>query len=160
MILFVLKLALVAASILGATAAARRWGHAASGLMAGLPMIIGPISAILLVDQRAERVRAILLATLQCQPAMLLHVLVFAHAARRCSWPPCLLLANALYLLLARALTALDLALAPAAALVALTWACGVRAWPRAAGADRGRVWCRPASCGGAWAQPSRWPPA
>jgi hypothetical protein len=140
MILFALKLALVAASIVGATAAARRWGHAVSGLMAGLPMIIGPITAILLLDQSAERVRAILLASLQCQPAMLLHVLVFAHAARRLPWPLCLLLANALYLLLAWALTALDLALAPAAALVVITWACSVRAWPPTADADSGRV--------------------
>jgi hypothetical protein len=140
MTLFILKLALVAASIIGATAAARRWGHAASGLMAGLPMIIGPITAILLFDQGAERVRAILLATLQCQPAMLVHVLVFAHAARRLSWPLCLALANTLYLLLAWALTRLDLGPALATALVVMAWLCSVRAWPHTGGADTGRV--------------------
>jgi hypothetical protein len=140
MTLFALKLALVAASIIAATAAARRWGHAASGLMAGLPMIIGPITAILLFDQSAERVRAILLATLQCQPAMLVHVLLFAHAARRLSWPLCLLLTNALYLLLAWALTGLNLGLGPAAALVALAWIGSMRAWPHTRGAATGRV--------------------
>lgn len=140
MSLFALKLALVAAAIVAATAAARRWGHAASGLLAGLPMIIGPITAILLFDQSAERVRAILLATLQCQPAMLLHVWLFAHAARRLPWPLCLALANAVYLLLAWALTRLDLGLAPATALVVITWLASVRAWPHTGGADSGRV--------------------
>lgn len=140
MSVFALKLALVAASILGATAAARRWGHAASGLMAGLPMIIGPITAVLLFDQSGERVRAILLAALQCQPALLVHVLVFAHAARRLPWPACLLLANALYLVLAWALTRLDLGLALAAALVVIAWAGSVNAWPHTGGASTGRV--------------------
>lgn len=138
--MFALKLALVAASILGATAAARRWGHAASGLMAGLPMIIGPITAILLFDQSAAQVRAILLAALQCQPAMLAHVLVFAHAARRLPWPACLMLANALYLVLAWALTRLNLGALPATALVAIAWAGSMRAWPHTGGASSGRV--------------------
>jgi hypothetical protein len=138
--LFALKLALVAASMLVATAAARRWGHAVSGLMAGLPMIIGPITALLLLDQSAERVRAILLATLQCQPAMLLHVLVFAHAARHLSWPACLLLANALYLLLAWWLTRLDLDAVLAAALVLVLWIGSLRIWPPTGGATSTRV--------------------
>jgi hypothetical protein len=139
-LLLLLKLALVAASILGATAAARRWGHAASGLLAGLRMIIGPITALLLFDHSAERVRAILLATLQCQPAMLLHVLVFAHAARRWPWPACLALANGAYLLLAAALVTLDLAAAAAIALVALAWMLVLRAMPSAGDATAARV--------------------
>jgi hypothetical protein len=129
--LFLLKLALVAASILGATLAARRWGHATSGLMAGLPMIIGPITAILLVDQSAARVRDILLATLQAQPAMLMHILAFAYAARRWSWPMCLLAANGVYLAFALLLTRIDLAPAAAIALVALTWWSALRLMPR-----------------------------
>lgn len=137
---FALKLALVAASILGATAAARRWGHAVSGLMAGLPMIVGPITAILLVDQETGRVREILLATLQCQPAMLLHVLVFAHAARRWPWPACLVLANALYLALAWGLTRLDLGTAGAVALVVATWWGVARAMPRGTDGAGGRI--------------------
>jgi hypothetical protein len=127
----IFKLALVAASILGATLAAKRWGHAASGLLAGMPMIIGPITAILLVDQSAERVRDILLATLQSQPAMLLHVLAFAWAARRWRWLPCLLVANGVYLGLALLLTRIDLPPAAAIALVALTWWAALRAMPR-----------------------------
>lgn len=140
MSVFALKLALVAASILGATAAARRWGHAVSGLMAGLPLIIGPITAILLIDQPAERVRAIALATLQCQPAMLLHVVVFAHAARRWPWPTCLLLANAVYLALAALLTAWALEPLAATALTAAVWLAAGHALPQGLGGPQGPV--------------------
>ena len=116
------KLALIAASVLGASLASRRWGHAAGGLMAGLPMIIGPITAILLYDNPPDRVRAIALATLQCQPAMLMHVLVFAHAARRWSWPVCLLLANGVYVALAAWLVVWALPPPAATALALLAW--------------------------------------
>ena len=92
--LIVLKLALVAASILGASLLARRYGHAVSGVLGGLPVIVGPIMAMLLIDLPAERVRAIALATLVCEPAMLVHIVVFAKAARRFAWPVCLLLAT------------------------------------------------------------------
>jgi len=107
-VLLIAKLLLVAASMLGASLLARRYGHAVSGALAGLPVIAGPIIAILLIDLPAERVRRIALATLVCQPAMLLHIVVFAHAARRLAWPVCLLLALAAYLALAATLTQID----------------------------------------------------
>ena len=140
MLLLALKLALVATTILGASFAARRWGHGVSGLMAGLPLIVGPITAILLLDQPVERVRAIALATLQSQPAMLLHVLVFAHAARRWRWPACLLLANAVYLVLAALLTALALAPLAATALTAAAWLAAGRAMPKGLGGPHAPV--------------------
>ncbi|MEO8805677.1 MAG: hypothetical protein ABI433_06320 [Burkholderiaceae bacterium] len=102
--LLLTKLALVAASILGASLIARRYGHAVSGALAGLPVIVGPIIAILLIDLPAERVRGIALATLVCEPAMLAHIVVFAHAARRFGWPACLALATTTYVALAAAL--------------------------------------------------------
>lgn len=135
-----LKLALIAASVLGASYASRRWGHAAGGLMAGLPMIIGPITAILLIDNPPERVRAIALATLQCQPAMLMHVLVFAHAARRWPWPVCLLLANGVYIALAAGLVAWALPpLAATAGALVAWWGVG-RAISGLAGGPSGPV--------------------
>lgn len=115
--LLLTKLALVAASILGASLLARRYGHAVSGALAGLPVIVGPIIAILLIDHPAERVRGIAQATLVCQPAMLAHIVVFAHAARRFGWPACLALAITTYVVLAAALP--QLALGPAMACLA-----------------------------------------
>lgn len=135
-----LKLALVAVSVLGASFASRRWGHAAGGLMAGLPMIIGPITAILLIDNPPERVRAIALATLQCQPAMLMHVLVFARAARRFSWPVCLLLANGVYLAGAALLAAWALPPPAAVAMALGAWALARHAIARQATGPAGPV--------------------
>ena len=105
--LVILKLALVAASILAASLLARRYGHAVSGALAGLPVIAGPIIAILLIDQPAARVRGIALAALVCEPAMLVHIVVFACAARRFSWPICLTLAMLSYAIVALALSSM-----------------------------------------------------
>ena len=105
--LLIAKLALVAASMWGASLLARRYGHAVSGALAGLPVIVGPILAMLLIDLPAERVRGIALATLVCEPAMLAHIVVFANAARRFRWPVCLALATVTFLAMATALAQL-----------------------------------------------------
>lgn len=85
-----LKLLLVASSVLLSTLAARRFGHAIGGVVAGMPMIAAPIMAILLLDHSAADVRAIALATLACVPATILHIVTFAAAAPAWSWPVCL----------------------------------------------------------------------
>jgi hypothetical protein len=82
-----LKLLLVATSVLLSTLAARRFGHAIGGAVAGMPMIAAPIIAILLVDHPPAGVRAIALATLACVPATILHIVTFAAAAPRTTWP-------------------------------------------------------------------------
>jgi hypothetical protein len=117
--LLALKLSLVAASMLGASLLARRYGHAVSGALAGLPVIVGPIIAMLLIDLPAERVRSIALATLVCEPAMLVHIVVFANAARRFAWPVCLALATAAFVAAAAVLSQLEWG-AAAASLLAL----------------------------------------
>jgi hypothetical protein len=82
-----LKLLLVATSVLLSTLAARRFGHAIGGVVAGMPMIAAPIIGILLLDHGAAEVRAIALATLACVPATILHIVTFAGAAQRWTWP-------------------------------------------------------------------------
>jgi hypothetical protein len=84
-----LKLALVAASVLLSTLAARRFGHAIGGAVAGMPMIAAPIMAILLIDHTAVQVQAIALATLACVPATILHIVTFSRIAPRFSWLTC-----------------------------------------------------------------------
>lgn len=76
-----LKLALVAASVLLATLAARRFGHAIGGTIGGLPMIAGPIVGFVLWQEPLPQVQAIVLATLTCLPAAVLHMSLFAHLA-------------------------------------------------------------------------------
>ena len=128
--LLIAKLALVAASMWGASLLARRYGHAVSGALAGLPVIVGPIMAMLLVDLPAERVRGIALATLVCEPAMLAHIVVFANAARRFSWPLCLALATLVFVGVAAALAHLDWGAAAASALALVALAVAARALP------------------------------
>jgi hypothetical protein len=82
-----LKLLLVASSVLLSTLAARRFGHAIGGVVAGMPMIAAPIIGILLLDHSSEGVRAIALATLACVPATILHIVTFAAAAPARTWP-------------------------------------------------------------------------
>lgn len=99
--LLVLKLALVALSVLLSTQAARRFGHAVGGAVAGMPMIAAPITAILLVDLGAEPVREIALATLACLPGAIAHIVSFSRAAQRFAWPACLGIALGVYLIVA-----------------------------------------------------------
>lgn len=89
-----LKLLLVAASVLLSSLAARRFGHMVGGTLAGLPMIAGPIMGFLLLQLDAADVRAIALATLVCVPATIAHLLAFAWVGMRRAWPWALLAAN------------------------------------------------------------------
>jgi len=99
------KVILVGMSVGLATLAARRGGHAVAGLLSGMPMIIGPIMALLLIDTPPAHVGDIAGATLRMLPAMLAHSLAFAALATRGrAWPVCLLGANGAFLLTALAL--------------------------------------------------------
>lgn len=89
--LLLLKLALVPASILLATLAARRFGHAISGLLAGFPIIGGPIIAALMFDLPPAQVADIAQATLAACPAAVAHIVTFAWLSRRLPWWGCLL---------------------------------------------------------------------
>lgn len=127
------KLALVAATVWLASLVSRRLGHAAGGLLAGMPMIAGPITGLLLVDQPAEAVRAVCLATLACQPALMAYLVSFAHAAQRWRWWACLIAASGVFLAGGALLLALPLPDWGRIALALVAPALGVRAMPRAA---------------------------
>ncbi len=88
--LLLLKLALVPASILLASLAARRFGHAISGVLSGLPLIAAPVIGGLLIDHGAARVAAIGSATLASVPAAIAHIVAFSWLSRRLPWWACL----------------------------------------------------------------------
>jgi hypothetical protein len=87
-----LRLALVPTAIWLATLAARRWGHAVSGYLGGMPLIGGPITLFIALDHGAAfaaRSATFTLAAIHGQGA---HLLAFSHAARRgARWPLALL---------------------------------------------------------------------
>jgi hypothetical protein len=126
----VLKLLLIGATVYLSSMAARFGGHRLSGLITGLPMIVGPILALVLIDHGAQRTRDIALATLMCFPATLMHAVAFAQASRRWPWPACLLLATALYLAFAALLKLLALPFLGAGVLAALSPLAALRLMP------------------------------
>ena len=129
-LLLAAKLVLVAAVVLLATLATRRFGHVAGGLLAGMPMIAGPITGLLLTEVSPDRVRSVCLATLVCQPALIAYLVAYAHAARRWRWYTCLAAALGVFVGMGTALLQLQL---PGWAVVALAVAApmiGLRAMP------------------------------
>lgn len=105
--LLALKLPLIGLAVWAASLASRRWGHRVGGWLAGMPVIVAPITALLLVDLGPERVRQAALATLVCQPALIVFLLVFAHSARWHRWGLSLALALGAYVTMALALSGL-----------------------------------------------------
>ncbi len=133
-----LKLLLIASTVYLSSMAARFGGHRLSGLITGMPMIIGPIFALLLHDHGPARTGEIALATLVCFPATLMHSVVFAWACRRMHWVACLLLATLAYLLCALALNALALPPMAVGAIAALSPAAALRLMPAVPGGGAG----------------------
>ncbi|MGK3962894.1 hypothetical protein WMF38_01715 [Sorangium sp. So ce118] len=126
-----LKLALVGASVLVSSLAARRFGHAVGGTIAGLPMIAGTIMGFVLLQETPAQASAIALATLSCLPAMVAHVICFAWCATRWRWGAALAASNAAFLSLGAALLTLRLPPAAACAAALLSTALGTLALPR-----------------------------
>lgn len=80
--LLALKLALVPLAVWVASLAARRWGHAVSGYLGGLPMIGGPITLYLAIDHGAEFAARSALVTLAAIAGQAAHMLAFSAAGR------------------------------------------------------------------------------
>jgi hypothetical protein len=88
---YLLKLLLVPTAVGAASLAARRWGHAVSGYLGGMPLIGGPITLYLALDpgpEFAARSATLTLAAILGQAA---HLLAFAHTARYGRWAVSLL---------------------------------------------------------------------
>lgn len=126
-----LKLLLVAASALLSSLAAKRFGHAVGGTLAGLPMIAGPIMGFVLLQASLQDARAIALATLVCLPATVVHLLVFAWSAMRWPWPVSLALANLAFFSVGVLLTRLPLPAVLVCMLALAALALGAAAMPR-----------------------------
>ena len=95
--MLIAKLSLVALSMVSATWAGRRFGHGAVGLIAGLPLIMGPLVGLLLFDLSAERVADICWATLANFTACVGFVVVMAWVVVRLNWWQSLLTATAAF---------------------------------------------------------------
>ena len=81
-----LKVALVPLLVLIASLVARRFGHTASGWIAGLPLIAGPLFVFLALDQGAVFATDAARAAVAVSAASILHCLVFARMCVRHGW--------------------------------------------------------------------------
>ena len=120
-----LKLLLVAASVLLSSLAARRFGHAVGGTIAG------PIIGFVLLQEPPVSARAIVLATLVCLPATVAHLLSFAWCATRWHWAVALLVANVVFAGAGALLVAVQLPSTAACAAALAAPALGLLAMPR-----------------------------
>jgi hypothetical protein len=81
-----LRLALVPAAVWLASLAARRWGHTVSGYLGGMPLIGGPITFFLAIDQGAAFAAQSAMVTLAAILGQAAHLLAFSHAAHWKRW--------------------------------------------------------------------------
>ena len=129
-----LRLALVPAAVWVSSLAARRWGHAVSGYLGGLPMIGGPITLYLALDYGpafAARSATFTLAAILGQAA---HLLAFSHLGRHARWPMALVSGWAAFGAVAAAVAALAPGPLAAAVLAAGGLAAAWRWLPRGRG--------------------------
>src|SRR3954454_18803702 len=85
------KLLLAAAFVVGASLAARRWGTLVGGVIGGLPVVAGPILAIIAIQHGSAFGSRAAAATLLGLVSLTGFVLTYAFLARHVSWPICLL---------------------------------------------------------------------
>ena len=81
-----LRLALVPAAVWLASLAARRWGHAVSGYLGGMPLIGGPITLFLALDLGPAFAAKSALFTLAAVAAQASHLMALAHIGQRRGW--------------------------------------------------------------------------
>jgi hypothetical protein len=123
-----LRLALVPAAVWLASLAARRWGHAVSGYLGGLPLIGGPITLFLALDHGPAFAATSALVTLAAILGQAAHLTTFARVGARAPWPVALLSGWTAFVAVAIAVSLLPLtplaglALAVAGLLAAWRW--------------------------------------
>jgi hypothetical protein len=124
------RLLLVPAAVWLASLAGRRWGHAVSGYLGGLPLIGGPITFYLALDHGADFAARSATVTLAAIVGQAAHLLAFAHASRRMRWLPALLLGWTSFAVVAAAVVQLPLDPPTAGALAAFGLAAAWRWLP------------------------------
>ena len=85
--MLLLKLTLVPLFLLAVSLVAWRWGPRAAGRLAGLPVVTGPVLAILVAEHGADFGVQAANGALACVPAVTLFVVGYAQLALRGAWP-------------------------------------------------------------------------
>jgi len=94
----VLRLCLSPTLIGAASVVARRWGPAAGGWVAALPLTSGPVVLVLALERGARFAADACVGIVLAIAALAGYVLVYCLTSRRFGWPACGALACAVYL--------------------------------------------------------------
>lgn len=124
--MLILKLLLTPLLTLGVSLAARIWGHRVSGWLTSLPIVAGPIFAVLLIEQPLDFCVRMAIGTLATLPALAAYCIAFRWIAHRAGWAVTLVSSWAVFFAVAIPLSRLDVNAHEAAA---LAWAGLVAAW-------------------------------
>ena len=113
--MLLLKLVLTPALIAVASLAGRRWGHAVSGWLVGLPLTSGPVAFFLAIERGPSFAADAALGSLAGAIAEAAFCLAYAFVAPRMAWPAALAAASVAFTLVAGALQQPPLSLGPIA---------------------------------------------
>jgi hypothetical protein len=130
--MLLLKLVLTPALIAAASLAGRRWGHAVSGWLVGLPLTSGPVALFLALERGTTFAADAALGSLAGAIAEAAFCLAYAYLARRATWPIALAGATIAFALVAAALQRADVAIPAAAVTAFASLAIALRLMPRA----------------------------
>lgn len=128
MSLLALKLILTPLLIAAATLAARRWGFMVGGWLAGLPLVSGPISIFLALEQGPPFAAQAAHGTFLGVIAVAAFCVVYARCAKNLTWPTSLTLALGVYLLTTYGLSLVSSSLVISTLFVALFVGTAIRA--------------------------------
>jgi hypothetical protein len=112
--LFIIKLTLTPLLMWLLSYSSRRWGAGLGGLLSGLPLTSGPISAYLLIEQGREFAARSAISSIAGVGAISIFWLLYGVSARRYSVPLCALIALSVFVLEMVLLHPFHLALWPA----------------------------------------------
>lgn len=129
--LWIFKIFAVPILVAFATLAIRRWGPAVGGLLMGLPLMTGPISAFLAIEQGVEFATQSVVGVLLAVAAMGPYAVVFYWSAPRVHWSVCLALAVAAFAAASLGLQMLPVNLRMAALIAGVSLLLALLAMPR-----------------------------
>jgi uncharacterized membrane protein (GlpM family) len=134
------KIVLAPTFVIGASLAARRYGARVGGLVAGLPVVAGPILLVFALSHGRAFAADAAAGTLLGIVSLLAFIVVYAHLAGRVRWAASLVLGWGAFFAMTGALSAITVGADDALAVVLVAVALALAVLPRVRGARLGRA--------------------
>ena len=128
--LLILKLILSPIIIGGASLAGRKWGHAVSGWLVGLPLTSGPVMLFLALSHPISFVITSALGTLSGGIPLVAFCLTYAWISKRFQWVACAVVSLLVYFLFVIVMRNIELSILPLYAMFILGVLLGMRLMP------------------------------